>query len=61
MAVPKKRKSKSRKGMRRANQRVAIPAVVFCSCGEPTRPHTVCAACGVYKGRQIIQAGEQAA
>lgn len=53
MAVPKKRVSKSRKGMRRAHQRVAVPSVVYCECGEATLQHRVCAACGSYNGRQI--------
>ncbi|MBI9080142.1 MAG: 50S ribosomal protein L32 [Pseudodesulfovibrio sp.] len=54
MAVPKKKTSKSRKGMRRSHDHVAVPNVVYCECGEPTLPHCVCAVCGTYKGRQVI-------
>ncbi|WP_028586170.1 50S ribosomal protein L32 [Desulfocurvus vexinensis] len=54
MAVPKKKTSKSRKGMRRAHDHVAKPTVIYCECGEPTVPHRVCASCGVYKGKQMI-------
>ncbi|WP_243544120.1 50S ribosomal protein L32 [Pseudodesulfovibrio tunisiensis] len=54
MAVPKKKTSRSRKGMRRANDRVEIPNVIYCECGEPTLPHRVCEACGSYKGRQVL-------
>ena len=53
MAVAQKRKSKSRKGMRRSHHKVAVPSVVYCECGEATLPHRVCAACGTYNGRQI--------
>ncbi|MCT4536153.1 MULTISPECIES: 50S ribosomal protein L32 [Halodesulfovibrio] len=53
MAVAQKRKSKSRKGMRRSHHRVAVPSVVYCECGEAALPHRVCAACGTYNGRQI--------
>ncbi|EPR33026.1 50S ribosomal protein L32 [Alkalidesulfovibrio alkalitolerans DSM 16529] len=54
MAVPKKRTSKSRKGMRRSHDQVAKPGVVYCSCGEPTLPHRICSSCGTYKGRQML-------
>jgi large subunit ribosomal protein L32 len=54
MAVPKKKTSKSRKGMRRAHDHVAKPTVIYCECGEPTVPHRVCASCGTYKGKQML-------
>jgi large subunit ribosomal protein L32 len=54
MAVPKKRTSRSRKGMRRSHDHVAVPNVVYCECGEPTLPHRACSVCGNYKGRQVI-------
>lgn len=55
MAVAQKRKSKSRKGMRRSHHRVNVPTVVYCECGEPALPHRACAACGAYNGRQLTQ------
>ena len=55
MAVQQNKKSRSRKGMRRSHDKVAVPAVIYCSCGEPTVPHSVCTACGMYKGRQVIE------
>ncbi|EPR44783.1 50S ribosomal protein L32 [Desulfovibrio sp. X2] len=58
MAVPKKRTSKARKGMRRSHDKVATPNVVYCSCGEPVVSHTVCASCGTYKGRQMLTKGD---
>ena len=54
MAVQQNKKSRSKKGMRRSHDRVAVPTVVYCSCGEPNAPHRVCASCGTYKGRTVI-------
>ena len=51
MAVQQSRKSKSKKGMRRSHHRVAVPPVIVCSCGNPTMPHSVCPACGLYRER----------
>ncbi len=53
MAVQQNKKSRSRKGMRRSHDRVAIPSVIFCHCGEPTLPHTVCPACNTYNGTTL--------
>ncbi len=55
MALPKKRTSKSKKGMRRAHHRVAVPNVIYCECGEPALPHRICPSCGTYKGRQYLR------
>lgn len=54
MAVQQNKKSKSRKGMRRSHDRVALPTVVYCSCGAPTVPHAVCPSCGMYRNRQVV-------
>jgi len=56
MAVPKKRKSKSRTNMRRSQHDKATPPNLgWCSeCGEPKLPHHVCLSCGVYNGRQML-------
>ena len=54
MAVQQSKKSKSKKGMRRAHHHVAVPPVVVCKCGEATLPHTVCPACGMYRDRQVV-------
>jgi large subunit ribosomal protein L32 len=55
VAVPKRRKSRSKRNMRRANHdKVAAPNLVPCSnCGEPVVPHRACASCGHYKGRAV--------
>ncbi|MEG2172948.1 MAG: 50S ribosomal protein L32 [Desulfovibrionaceae bacterium] len=54
MAVQQNKKSHSKKGMRRSHDRVAIPTIVYCTCGQPNLPHSVCASCGTYKGRQVL-------
>lgn len=54
MAVQQNKKSKSRKGMRRSHDHVAIPNVVYCSCGAPRMSHCVCPSCGTYRNRQVV-------
>ena len=54
MAVQQNKKSKSKKGMRRSHDRVAVPTIVYCASGEPTVPHRACPSCGTYKGRQVV-------
>ncbi len=55
MALPKKKTSKSRKGMRRSHDHVAVPNVIYCECGEPSLSHRICPSCGTYKGRQYLR------
>ena len=57
MAVPKRRKSRSKRDMRRAHwvRSLRVPTLVACpNCGEAKLPHRICRSCGYYKGRQII-------
>lgn len=56
MAVPKRRTTRSKRDMRRAqHDKVTAPTLIACShCGEAMVPHRVCAACGFYKGVQIL-------
>lgn len=60
MAVPKRRKSSSKRDKRRANHDKVTPKqYITCNnCGEVTLPHRACAACGWYKGRQVVAAAE---
>ena len=54
MAVPKKRTGHSAQGKRRANWKATKPETTICSnCGEPVLTHTVCTACGYYKGEPV--------
>jgi len=55
MAVPKRRKSKSKIRMRRSALKARIPTAKACpECGAPQQPHRVCPSCGYYKGRQVV-------
>ena len=57
MAVPKRKKSKSRVRMRQAQWYASIPQTegqACAECGAPVQPHRVCASCGKYKGRQVV-------
>ncbi|MBC8456435.1 MAG: 50S ribosomal protein L32 [Deltaproteobacteria bacterium] len=59
MAVPKKKKSKSRRDMRRSHDNVKLSNVTTCPhCHEPVLPHHVCTECGTYKGRTILKTEE---
>lgn len=55
MAVPKRRTTRSKRDMRRAqHDKVSAPNLVPCAnCGEPSLPHRVCASCGHYKGAAV--------
>lgn len=54
MAVPKKRTGKSAQGHRRSNWKATKPEVTKCAkCGEVVLTHTVCTACGYYKGKAV--------
>jgi large subunit ribosomal protein L32 len=56
MAVPKKKTSKSKRDMRRAHDALAAPGISFCpQCKEPKQPHRVCASCGSYKGKDVVE------
>jgi large subunit ribosomal protein L32 len=57
MAVPKKRTSVSRKGLRRAGQHHKLyrKHPMNCpNCGDMTMPNHACPSCGFYKGKQIF-------
>lgn len=55
MAVPKRKTSKSKIRMRKRSHRKPFVSTSTCTqCGAPTQPHRVCAACGTYRGRQVL-------
>lgn len=55
MAVPKQRKTKSRRNQRRMHIFIKAPLLLSCpKCGKPMLPHRICKNCGYYKGKQII-------
>ncbi|MBI5557863.1 MAG: 50S ribosomal protein L32 [Deltaproteobacteria bacterium] len=60
MALPKRRHSRSRTRIRRAHDALTAPNVVKCGeCGEPKLPHRICSGCGSYKGRNVIDLGNE--
>jgi large subunit ribosomal protein L32 len=55
MAVPKRKTSKARKRKRRAHLALDLPATSLCErCGLEKVPHAVCANCGHYRGRDVL-------
>ncbi len=60
MAVPRKKVSKSRRGMRRSHDALKSPTYVEDrETGEYHRPHHVDTETGLYKGRQVIHVKEK--
>lgn len=52
MAVPKRRKSKSKVRTKRAHHAIGKPNLVPCSnCRAFILPHRICPMCGFYKGK----------
>lgn len=59
MAAPKRRHSKARRDKRRAHDALSRVGTSTCdNCGETKLPHRACAACGHYRGREVIEAKE---
>ena len=59
MAVPKRKKSKSKRDKRRTHQKTAAPNLSACpECGEATLPHHACPSCGYYRGRKVVETEE---
>jgi large subunit ribosomal protein L32 len=60
MAVPKKKTSPSRRGMRRSADALKAPTYVEDKdSGELRRPHHIDLKSGKYRGRQILRAKEE--
>jgi len=61
MAVPKKRTGHSAQGKRRSNWKATKPTLTTCpNCGQKVLAHTVCTACGTYKGKAVSKKGQAA-
>lgn len=59
MAVPKKRTGHSAQGKRRSNWKATKPELTTCpNCGAKVLTHTVCTACGTYKGKVVSKKTE---
>ena len=56
MAVPKRKKSKSKSRMRKSHHAIGKPNLRPCpSCGAYVIPHRVCPECGQYKGELVVE------
>jgi large subunit ribosomal protein L32 len=57
MPTPKKRKTRSRRDMRRSHDFLVPPTTIKCAnCSSLVKPHHVCASCGYYKGKEVVTA-----
>jgi len=55
MAVPKQRRSSSRRDQRRMHIFLKVKSMTKCpKCGKPILPHTACPDCGNYRNREVI-------
>lgn len=61
MPVPKRKKSKSRRDMRKSQHlKLDSPSLSKCpQCHETKLPHRVCIHCGFYKGQEVIRMDEE--
>ncbi len=57
MAAPKRKKSKAKTAMRKAQwmRKLSVPGYSICpECSQPKPPHKVCPHCGYYKEKEVI-------
>ena len=60
MALPKRRRSKSRQARKRIKCHLTAPNLVPCpQCGMKKMPHRVCPHCGYYKGKEVVHIEEK--
>ncbi|RJQ31074.1 MAG: 50S ribosomal protein L32 [Actinobacteria bacterium] len=56
MAVPKQKKTRSKRDMRKSHWKAANVQLAECpQCHEKKLPHHACPNCGYYKGKQVIE------
>ncbi|MEE2567508.1 50S ribosomal protein L32 [Hyphobacterium marinum] len=56
MAVPKRKTTPSKRGMRRSHDKLAAPAYIEDKdSGELRRPHHIDLKSGMYRGKQILE------
>ena len=61
MAVPFRRIGKTRKRKRRTHFKLTLTGLGKCTnCGEITKSHRACRNCGTYKGKAVIDRGNEA-
>ena len=61
MEVPARKVSKTSGRTRRTHYKINEKTVTTCpKCGQPVKPHRVCAKCGTYKGKVEVSHEEEA-
>ncbi|MCB0272096.1 MAG: 50S ribosomal protein L32 [Bdellovibrionales bacterium] len=56
MPVPKRKKSKSKRDMRRGHHALSPSNTHACpQCGEFVKYHHVCASCGFYMDKEVVE------
>ena len=61
MAHPKRKQSNQRTAKRRTHYKAVAPTLAICSnCGAVHIFHTICGACGFYRGKLAIEKLAQA-
>ncbi len=56
MAVPKRKRSRSNTRSQKSQWKAGTPTYAECpQCHQTKLPHLVCANCGYYGGRQIVE------
>ena len=56
MAVPKRKTTPSKRGMRRSHDALRTPASSICKeCGEEKLSHQACLSCGFHRGFYILK------
>ena len=59
MAHPKRKHSNKRTASRRTHYKATLPTLAICpNCGAVHIFHTICNACGSYRGKQVIEKAE---
>ena len=60
MPNPKRRHSRARRDKRRTHDSLSVRSASVCpNCGVIILPHRVCKECGHYKGREVIEVGDE--
>jgi len=55
MAVPKRRRSSTKRKTRQSQDALTTKTLATCpNCGAKVLPHHVCPNCGQYKGQQVV-------
>ncbi|MBI6545961.1 MAG: 50S ribosomal protein L32 [Cyanobacteria bacterium NC_groundwater_1444_Ag_S-0.65um_54_12] len=60
MAQPKKKTSNSKQWHRRSHWKAKVPNLATCPrCHAKVLPHTLCLACGHYRGLKILEVASE--